>query len=403
MRKPNIAIIVLDTMRLDEFKRLEAKYGEFKKLGFSFIENCIAPSSWTLPSHASLLTGMYPKEHGAHETKSAKTLDIDAVKLRVRTMVSDLSDAGYKTYCISANPYLNPVYGFDEFDSFKEESYFTDIFGSAIEIPERMKPLIAKYRDKYGNKFFKIGFAMLRDDPMLITEMIYLPQTGVLTIKSLAKKLKAKLIEGWPIEKGGKFIVETVKKTKFKGPYFLLINFMEAHDPYVGKKGQDFNWATAFMRSKPSQELRNKWKRLYSVGATKAYRYAVQVLTELRDRFGDNQLFIVTSDHGQAFGEHGFICHGTMLFDELVRVPMVIKLPNREKLLVKKDFSSLVNVRGFISAELESPGKASDKLYSREVYAQSFGIPANISIVSGIDKAKLKAYDKPINRTFKSR
>ncbi len=403
MKKPNIAIIVLDTVRLDEFEKLEAKHGEFRKLGFSFLNNCIAPASWTLPSHASLLTGLYPKEHGAHETKESKTLDIEKVKLRMRTMVSDLSEMGYKTYCISANPYLHPVYGFDEFDSFKEESYFTDVFGSALEIPKRLKPLISKYREKYGNSFFKIGFAMLRDDPMLITETAYLPLTGLLSMKAIAKKLKAKLIEGWPIEKGGKLIVETVRETRFKGPYFLLINMMEAHDPYVGKKGQDFNWATPFLKKQPSAEQLDKWRKLYEIASDKAYNYAVQIVKSLQSRYGKDQIFMVTSDHGQAFNEHKFIGHGTVTYDEVVKIPMAIRLQKGNKVTVKNDYSSWVNVKDFIFTAIASPTKASEKLYSKEVCSQSFGMPANISMVPGLDMAKLKAYDKPNFRTFKSR
>ncbi|MDE1850798.1 MAG: hypothetical protein KGH54_03330, partial [Candidatus Micrarchaeota archaeon] len=53
-----------------------------------YIRECIAPSSWTLPSHASLFTGMYPSEHGSHETKSVKSLDIGKIKLRHKTIVS---------------------------------------------------------------------------------------------------------------------------------------------------------------------------------------------------------------------------------------------------------------------------------------------------------------------------
>jgi arylsulfatase A-like enzyme len=400
MKKPNIVIIVLDTLRLDEFEKLEQKHGEFGKLGFSFLKNCIAPASWTLPSHASLLTGLYPKEHGAHETREAKTLDIERVKLRNRTMVSDLSEIGYRTYCISSNPYLHPIYGFDEFDSFKEESYFTDVFGHAIEIPERLRPRIAAFRERYGNDVAKIAGAIMREDPNLIFEA---PAVVSATLQSTIKKLQAKLIDGWPIEKGGRLIVKTVKGTKFKGPYFLLINMMEAHDPYVGKKGQDFNWATPFLKRQPSAALLNKWKKLYDVASKRAYDYAAQVVNDLNDRYGDNQMFIVTSDHGQAFNEHGFIGHGTVTYDEVVKIPMAIRLQGGNAVVVRSDYSSWVNVKGFIFTAIASPGKASDRLYSKTVYSQSFGMPANISMVPGLDKAKLKSYDKPNFRTFRSR
>ncbi|MGC8676566.1 MAG: sulfatase-like hydrolase/transferase, partial [Candidatus Micrarchaeia archaeon] len=167
---PNIAIIVADTLRADAFDVLESKRGEFGNMGFSFYKHCIAPASWTLPSHASLFTGMYPSSHGAHETKRIKALDIDRIKLKMPTLVSDLKQKGYATYAISANPYVNPVYGFDEFDKFFEESYFTDVFGSTVEVANKLKPLISKYRNLYGANAAKIAVNVLKEDPDLFLE-----------------------------------------------------------------------------------------------------------------------------------------------------------------------------------------------------------------------------------------
>ena len=73
----------------------------------------------------------------------------------------------------------------------------------------------------------------------------------MLTPKAAIKKIRAKLIEGWPIEKGGKNILNTIKGIRFKEPFFLFVNFMEAHDPYVGIKGKDFNWVTPFLKKGP--------------------------------------------------------------------------------------------------------------------------------------------------------
>ena len=203
MRKFNITIIVLDTIRLDTFTRLAAGKGsELSKLGrFLFFDRCIAPSTWTLPSTASILTGTYPSEHGAHETKLVKSLDIEKIKLKEKTMVTDLKGEGYTTYAISANPYFHPIYGFDEFDYFKEEPYFTDVFGSVAEVSSRVKPRIAKYRNLYGSDVLKISMAILRRDPNLLIEAA---ATGaILTPIAVIKKLKARYIEGWPIEKLG--------------------------------------------------------------------------------------------------------------------------------------------------------------------------------------------------------
>ena len=100
-----------------------------------------------------------------------------------------------------------------------------------------------------------------------------------------------------------------IRRMELKEPFFMFVNLMEAHDPYVGKKGSDFNWATPFLKTQPGKALVDKWERLYEKASLRAYRYAVQIVAYLISRYGDDQLFIVTSDHGQGFGEHGFIGH----------------------------------------------------------------------------------------------
>jgi arylsulfatase A-like enzyme len=65
MRKPNIVIIVLDTLREDHAQGLD----RLLDYGFVKYQNAIAPAPWTLPSHASMFTGLYPSEHGIHEKR----------------------------------------------------------------------------------------------------------------------------------------------------------------------------------------------------------------------------------------------------------------------------------------------------------------------------------------------
>lgn len=399
MRKYNITMIVLDTLRLDMFNKIKDVHDLSSIGNFSEIENCIAPSSWTLPSHASLFTGMYPSKHGSHETKTLKSLDIANIKLKRRTMVSELKELGYNTYAISANPYVHPIYGFDEFDFFKEESYFTDIFGSVFEISQKLKPRLAKYREAYGTDVFKIFPAILRDDPGLFFEAAI---SGLApTISAATKKLRAKTLEGWPVEKGGKRTVKNVRILGLKEPFFLFINLMEPHDPYVGLHGKDFNWATPFLKNPPPEELMTLWKKLYYKASVMGYDYAFQILKNIADRFGEEQIMALTSDHGQCFGEHKFIGHGTMLYDELVKVPFAVSMPKRFGEAHQNGFSSLVNFRKFLLAALEEDKNAASRLYSKSVRSESFGIPSNVSMVAGIDKKKIAAAEKVVVRKFK--
>jgi arylsulfatase A-like enzyme len=398
--KLNISIIVLDTMRLDAFNKiLEGSPGLLEEFNPVRFENCIAPASWTLPSHASIFTGLYPSEHGCHETKAIKSLDIERIKLRKETLLHDLKRLRYSTYGISANPYIHPVYGFEGFDRFMEESYFTDIFGSMIEVSGRLKPMISKYRNTYGNDIMALSKAVMRDDPKLFMDLVL--SATALSPKAAAKKMKAKLIDGWPIEKGGKSILKKVHNMEMKEPYFLFVNFMEAHDPYIGKKVMDFNWATPFLKLQASQETIEKWKRLYKKASHRALKYGAELMDQLLKRFGEDQIIILTSDHGQAFNEHGFIGHGTVLFDEVVKVPLTIVMPNKFARQSKSGYQSLVNLRSFILSSLRGDRKALERLSGREAYSETFSIPANITNVKGLDKRKMARFDKYEKRIFK--
>ena len=398
--KINVSIIVLDTLKLDIFNRLVKANPNFLK-GFDAVrfENCIAPASWTLPSHASMFTGLDQSEHGCHETKLIKSLDIEKIRLTKRTVLDDLKGIGYSTYGISANPYIHPVYGF-RFDKYIEESYFTDIFGSVIEISNSLKPKVSKYRNLYGNDILKLSQNIAREDPKLFLDIAL--SATMLTPRAAIKKIRAKLIEGWPLEKGGKNILNTIKKIKFKKPFLLFVNFMEAHDPYVGTKGKDFNWVTPFLKKGTDPQLMRLWERLYEKASVKAMRYGTELIRDLMKRFGDNQIIILTSDHGQLFGEHGFIGHGTVLYDEVIKVPLLVITPKQfNKNAKAKGYQSLVNIPRFIEAVLAGDKDALSKLTSTSVCAETFSIPANIANINGVDKRKMAKFDKYQKRVFR--
>ena len=320
--------------------------------------------------------------------------------LRSKTFITDLKNQGYTTYAITSNPYLSPVYGFDEFDHFLEETYFTDVYGSIFEVSDRLKPMISKYRNQYGSNVLKISQAMLRDDPRLFFRAL---ATGLyLTPLAALKKMKANMVDNWPLEKGGKNMVRTIREMQLKRPFFFFANFMEPHDPYVGTPARDMSWATSYMKEKVDPELVKLWKRKYLEASIRGYRYTYETVKDLIGRFGEDQMIIVISDHGQSLNEHGYIGHGVELTDESVQVPFAVMMPKGFEEVKSNDYSSLVNVRSFISAALEGDARAMGRLYSKVVKAESFGIPENITHVKGIDLEKVRKNDRVRVREFKS-
>ncbi len=176
---------------------------------------------------------------------------------------------------------------------------------------------------------------------------------------------------------------------------------MEAHDPYIGKKGMDFNWATPFMKGAVDEKIIEKWKKIYYKASYRVLKYGTELITHLLDRFGEDQIIILTSDHGQAFNEHKFIGHGTVLFDEVVKVPLTVITPKGFNHAKKGSYQSLVNIREFISSSISGDKNSLSKLSSDTVYAETFSIPANISNVKGLDKRKIARFDRYERRVFR--
>jgi len=112
-RRPNVILLVIDTLREDHAGGLEA----LRDLGFVKYENAIAPSPWTLPSHVSMVTGLYPSQHGVHEAYgvyAGTMMELSRQRMSKldRGIIGELMKEGYSAYVISANPLISAAYGF---------------------------------------------------------------------------------------------------------------------------------------------------------------------------------------------------------------------------------------------------------------------------------------------------
>lgn len=109
VNKPNVILIVLDTLRYDFSQGLDT----LKELGFIKYDNTYSTSSWTLPSHISMFTGLYPKFHGVHEYYGVNDVVDDYSRLvrealgKYDNLLSIFKDEGYKTINFSENSFIS--------------------------------------------------------------------------------------------------------------------------------------------------------------------------------------------------------------------------------------------------------------------------------------------------------
>ena len=335
--RPNIVLIVLDTVRADRLRCRSddrvpmPRIAELCARGVYF-EQVSSSSSWTLPAHASLFTGLYPIRHGA--TQESAGLDE-----RAPTLAERLGESGYRTYAASANPLVSIKSGLARgFDSFEET-----------------------WR---GQK---------RTGPVRPSDH---------------RNLRA---------------VDELLMYRDRGsPFFLFANFIEAHAP--NKPPEHFRPASVRERA-GSGEIdhvgRHTAARYYlapeSVPAndfallSELYDGEIAQLDELVGALVDrldadgalsNSILILTSDHGENFGEHGHFRHIFSLYRSNVHIPLLVVLPGNAHAGERRaDPVALVDLFATIlgMAGVELPGAGGD---GRDLFAAAPAVDAEHPVVS---------------------
>ena len=112
-RRPSIVLVVIDTLRVDAVSAYGAVEGTtpaFDALAAQGLlyQRAYAPSPWTLPSHASLLTGLGVDRHGVGIAGRM------GLRAEFTTLAERMRDAGYQTVGFSENPLVSGLFGFDQ-------------------------------------------------------------------------------------------------------------------------------------------------------------------------------------------------------------------------------------------------------------------------------------------------
>ncbi|MCD6099195.1 MAG: sulfatase-like hydrolase/transferase [Candidatus Marinimicrobia bacterium] len=393
INSPNIVIMVLDTLRKDYYEKYLSQ--TLQKFGFVYYPNAIAPSPWTIPSHASIVTGLYPALHGAHETPEKKDTEIKLHKHEL-SFINNLSEKGYQNFLLSSNIYVSPYFGFWGFNKFIDTS-----------IPR----------------------VLSEDDVKLFSSIIYRTNRRLLpTLKAILKekepKLLLKMIVGyglrhlqWPKDKGATNTVHHLEEllilnTK-KAPLFIMMNLLEVHEPYARFENVSELRESNRKGHPPSEKVIKRWQHKYPKQVKYLKNKLVDIIKLLKDfEIFENSIIIVTSDHGQMLGEYGVIGHGTYLYDELLRVPLAIKYPENKKVVITEqrntNYISLTKIKPLILQTVYSTTIDDSILYSPIVFAESYGIPERIrpmskeeqEYVNSLEKYKIAVYSNGKKAVF---
>lgn len=317
--RPNVLLLVMDTVRADHL----SAYGydrpttpnlkRWAERGVRF-DRARATAPWTLPSHASMLTGCWP-----HQLSADVQHPLDGAK---PTLAEYLGDRGYATGGFVANTYYcNAWYGidrgFDRYEDFPENEQV-----NPVEIL-RSSTLGRRVAKKLG---FRLATPGSRDSRK---------SAAAINRDALA------WVDGLPRDR----------------PFFAFLNYYDAHGPYEtpagyarrfarpgDDPGRDAGVIQEFegMAKAPNPAHPEAIGRVRAVGAeagrimVDAYDDCIAALDAEIGRLLDtldasgrlaNTLVIITSDHGEHFGDRGLFGHGNSLYHPLIDVPLVILPP----------------------------------------------------------------------------
>jgi len=302
MTRPNIAVVVLDTLRKDAFDE------HFDWLPGRSFENAWSTSHWTVPAHGSLFTGKYPSEIGVH----AKSRALDYPE---PVLAEQLQNHGYDTRAFSANVNVSSELGFTRgFDQFTGNWRQRAVSMGAINWQE-----FVREADDSGLQRYAKAFKNCLES-----------ETGILTAlgRGLEFKIRSEMMEvGYLADSGAREGLKYVKRTEFDdNGEFLFMNLMEAHHPYAPPRKY---------RSVGLPELQGLPATLTGElqsdagDLRRAYQDSVEYLSDsyksIFEILDDQFDYVVTlSDHGEMLGEHGVWEHLYGLYPELTHVPIVV-------------------------------------------------------------------------------
>jgi arylsulfatase A-like enzyme len=264
-----VLLVVIDTLRADRVGALGAENDTSPALDrlaarSVVFENAVAESCWTIPSHFSLFTGLYPSRHGVVEPQAMPAPDLPLLATR-------LSDAGFFTFAETDGGWMSSERGFDRgFLEFRGEARGVDRTLAAFE--RELEALAGKDR-----RFF--GF--------LHTYEVHCPYTPPPPYAGMFRDPGSE-----PVQTEG----------RCGNPHF---NAMELGPGQRRFLAEQYDGGVRYA----DEVLARLWERLE------------------RDGFLDDTIVVVTSDHGEELFEHGRIGHEGTLHREALAIPLLLFVP----------------------------------------------------------------------------
>lgn len=347
----HVVLISIDTLRADHLScygygrptspALDALAAE----GARF-ERCVASSSWTLPSHLTMLTGLPIGAHGIDHDGLWQRTGADgqpvAPDLRGRFLAETLKAAGYRTEGYYTWKYLEPRFGFgDGFDRYERLGH---TFLSDPEVGPRVLALEGVARELGATRTELEERASAGEE--VATELAEV-EARLADVAAQGRTLRAEHPHLFGDIKVADEVVDRgiAALERAEAPLFLFLHLFDVHDPYVSPApfgtrfdpryegpidGRRVTASNSLVRpGMDPRDLENLVAR-YDGGIAWVDSQVGRLLDRL-DELGlaEDTLVVVTSDHGEEFFEHGGKTHRGSVYPEVLSVPLLVRWPAR--------------------------------------------------------------------------
>jgi arylsulfatase A-like enzyme len=313
--RPNILWIVMDTARADAFEPYGAAAGASPVVADLARRGVVAPwlrstACWTLPAHVSMFSGLLPRAAGLHDQAGLHPENAGSALARLsdRMLPALLQRSGYATAAVSANLWISERAGFAHgFDRFVEA------------ISGRQGRMASPARRDRLAWLWESARAHVDDGAQSAGEVLH------------------------------EWVAEPAEK-----PFFWFVNLVECHSPYLpprpygdastlarlraGAEAREYLtqvgvWRACVKGDMPPAAALERMRTLYAGAVRYMDDWLGRLLTALDEQGRlEDTLVLITSDHGENFGEGDLLAHGFSLDDRLVNVPCVAAGPGADTL-----------------------------------------------------------------------
>ncbi len=320
---PSVILITMDTVRADHLSLYG--YGRpttpvldaLARSGIRF-ERARAAAPWTLPSHATMFTGLWQHEVGADW--------LTPLDRRATTLAEVLGSRGYAT----AGFVGNELYC----------SYDTGLSQGFTHYEDYPLVFLLPLRTAW---LFDHALGMLTNLGLLLGRTFDVGPLRPLHDNWMVPYTLQQVRKDASLLNNG-FLNWLNGRQQPGRPFFAFINYYDAHSPYVLPQRGAYRFGLKPRRAIDFIFLAEYWDSIDKMQVTPVFRdlardsydnciaYIDQCLGELvrelqRRKALDHTWLIVTADHGEGLGDHALYDHGESLYDQEIRVPLLILPP----------------------------------------------------------------------------